>query len=360
MQYLEEIIYEACVDDELFAQLPSQLSSALSARSCSLFWQDSEKSAPVFIHSNYYSEDQLGQYFQNFSEHDLWIEAASAPERLNRAWLSSQAIDPERYASSIFFNEWIVPMGDDTFHALGASLQNLRGSGTIGLHRGKTQGDFQHSSRLQLDVMMPHLRRMLSIRSRLAAASRQAGIWREGFMHTPQPIIVADRALRIRLCNASADRLLAERSVLSEQHGLLWISPLLQKAGLGAVLNHASATVSPQAGACIARDDQDRVWKVDVLPLVSGTLAGCAMISIECVDSQLIAEKTIPRLIAMFALTNAEAHIAVCLSNGQSVNQIAIDRRASEHTIRSQIKAIMSKLNAHRQAEVTSIVSRLG
>lgn len=359
MQYLEEIIYEACVDDELFAQLPGQLSAAFSARSCSLFWQNSDAEAPIFTHSNYYSEDHLAQYFLHFSQHDLWIAAASTPDRLNRAWLSSQAIHPEEYASSIFFNEWISPMGDDTFHALGASLKNLHGHGTIGLHRGKTQGDFQYSSQLKLDAMMPHLRRMFSIRSRLATVSRHAGIWRDGFIHTPQPILVVDRALRVRVRNASAERLLAKRHVLSEQHGLLWISPLLQNAGLTPVLNRASATVSPQSGACVARDDQDRVWKVDVLPLVSGTLAGCAMIAIECVDPQMSAEKTVPRLIAMFALTNAEAHIAVCLSNGQSVEQVAFDRRSSEHTIRSQIRAIMSKLNVHRQAEVTSIVSRL-
>ena len=101
--------------------------------------------------------------------------------------------------------------GDDTFHALGATMLNARGSGTLGLHRGRGQGDFGADNCKQLDTVVIHLRRMLSMRSKLAAANREAGVWREGFLHTSLPTLVVDRTLRIRLRNANADLLLAER-----------------------------------------------------------------------------------------------------------------------------------------------------
>ena len=359
MRYLEETIYEAGMDDEAFEELPQKLASAFSARSCSLLWQDNESGIPLFTHSRYYSEEHLADYFSNFSEHDLWIAAASTPERLNLGWLSSQAIDSAEYASSVFFNEWIKPMGDDTFHALGATMLNARGSGTLGLHRGRGQGDFGADNCKQLDTVVIHLRRMLSMRSKLAAANREAGVWREGFLHTSLPTLVVDRTLRIRLRNANADLLLAERLEMTEQKGTLWISPILLRAGLGRILHEATRSVAPQADACFARDDRSRIWKVDVAPLVGSTLAGCAMLTIDCVDPALEVAKIAPHLVAMFALTNAEAHIAVRLANGASVEQIAVERGSSEQTVRTQIKAIMSKMNARRQSEVSAIVARL-
>jgi len=359
MRYLEETIYEAGMDDEIFAELPQKLASAFSARSCSLLWQDNESGIPLFTHSRYYSEEHLADYFSNFAQHDLWIAAASAPERLNLGWLSSQAIDSAEYASSVFFNEWIKPMGDDTFHALGATMLNTRGSGTLGLHRGRGQGDFEAYHCRQLDSVVIHLRRMLSLRSKLAAASREAGVWREGFLHTSLPTLVVDSTLRIRLRNANADLLLAERLAMTEQRGTLWISPILLRAGLGRILHEATKRAAPQADSCFARDERNRIWKVHVAPLVGSTLAGCAMLTIECVDPVLEVSKIVPHLVAMYALTNAEAQIAVHLANSASVEEIAFERGSSEQTVRTQIKAIMSKMNTRRQSEVSAIVTRL-
>jgi DNA-binding NarL/FixJ family response regulator len=61
----------------------------------------------------------------------------------------------------------------------------------------------------------------------------------------------------------------------------------------------------------------------------------------------------------MYALTNAEAQIAVHLANSASVEEIAFERGSSEQTVRTQIKAIMSKMNTRRQSEVSAIVTRL-
>ena len=219
MNYLEELIYEAGLDDELFSALPERLAARLGARSCSLLWTSSTSETPLFAHSHYYSEDQLSKYFNEFANHDLWIIAASSTQRLNQAWLSSQAIKPDEFASSIFFNEWIRPMGDDTFHALGASMQNAQGSGVIGLHRGKSQGDFRSSHQKALDAAVVHLRRMLSIRSRLNNAERQTRIWREGFVHTPLPTMVIDQSFRIGVRNAAAELLLADSRAITEKKG---------------------------------------------------------------------------------------------------------------------------------------------
>jgi DNA-binding CsgD family transcriptional regulator len=206
---------------------------------------------------------------------------------------------------------------------------------------------------------MVHLRRMLAIRSRLNFEEQQKGVWREGFLNTPIPTMIIDSNFRIRVRNANADLLFASNENVSDKSGVLFVSALLKQAGLIDILNAAMISTAPQAGACFAHDEANRIWKAEVLPLVDGSLAGCAMLNIECIAPHVDAERVAPHLMALFGLTNAEAQIAVSLANGQSVDQIALERRSSSQTVRSQVKAIMSKLNAHRQSEVASIVNRL-
>ena len=104
LQYIEDVIYSAALDDENLNAIPGILCDAFSARSCSLLWK-SDLGNNIFLHSDYYSEDNLQDYFQNFADYDLWIAEASAPQRLNQAWLSSQAIEHDRFAS---YRDWEI------------------------------------------------------------------------------------------------------------------------------------------------------------------------------------------------------------------------------------------------------------
>lgn len=60
-----------------------------------------------------------------------------------------------------------------------------------------------------------------------------------------------------------------------------------------------------------------------------------------------------------FSLTTAEAEIALKLGAGETLANIAASRRTSIHTVRDQAKAIMSKCNARRQAELVLIIGKL-
>ena len=65
------------------------------------------------------------------------------------------------------------------------------------------------------------------------------------------------------------------------------------------------------------------------------------------------------RLRNLFALTAAEAGLAVALSHGASLREIAAARAVRESTVRSQMKSIAAKMHCRRQAEITAIVARL-
>lgn len=60
-----------------------------------------------------------------------------------------------------------------------------------------------------------------------------------------------------------------------------------------------------------------------------------------------------------FGLTAAEAELAAALGHGSSVAEHAAARGISVHTARCQLRAVLSKVGARRQAEVVAIVTAL-
>lgn len=61
----------------------------------------------------------------------------------------------------------------------------------------------------------------------------------------------------------------------------------------------------------------------------------------------------------LFGLSKAEASIAVRISYGESLNEIASARGAAVGTIRVQVKGIARKMGVHRQVEIAIFVTSI-
>jgi DNA-binding CsgD family transcriptional regulator len=61
----------------------------------------------------------------------------------------------------------------------------------------------------------------------------------------------------------------------------------------------------------------------------------------------------------VFGLTKGEAHLANQLLCGQSLQEIADESGVSIGTVRSQAKAVLTKTDTHRQAELVALLTRL-
>lgn len=60
-----------------------------------------------------------------------------------------------------------------------------------------------------------------------------------------------------------------------------------------------------------------------------------------------------------YGLTAAEARVAVRLSQGDSVEEIAAGSQVSLGTVRNQLKQVFAKTDTHRQAQVVQLVLSL-
>ena len=67
----------------------------------------------------------------------------------------------------------------------------------------------------------------------------------------------------------------------------------------------------------------------------------------------------LPRLKALYGLTDAEAAVVLLLTDGLSIADVAERRGVSQATIRAQFRAVADKMNCRRQAEVTATAARV-
>ena len=57
-----EQIYQAMVDDEAFAELPTLLAQSIGARSCVIHWRDAREQAEILSHSHYFADAHMLDY----------------------------------------------------------------------------------------------------------------------------------------------------------------------------------------------------------------------------------------------------------------------------------------------------------
>jgi DNA-binding CsgD family transcriptional regulator len=58
----------------------------------------------------------------------------------------------------------------------------------------------------------------------------------------------------------------------------------------------------------------------------------------------------------LFSLTEAEAHLAVALCDGKTLEEISVERGTTVNTVRSQLKSVFGKTGASRQADLVSLI----
>lgn len=92
--------------------------------------------------------------------------------------------------------------------------------------------------------------------------------------------------------------------------------------------------------------------------LMANPLADCQAIVV-LVDPDQRRPPEVAILRTIFKLTNAEARLAAHLASGESIEAAAAKLAISPLTARTQLKAIFTKTNTHRQSELVGLLCRL-
>jgi hypothetical protein len=305
-------LYEALFDDEAFATLPERIAQAFGARSAIFGWQFDKVDAAFLAHSLHFSRESVAVYLRDFALVDEWSTAHIRHPIPNRALDLDQLAGPGTWQNGIVYNEWLRPMGDDTVHCIGIYVENSRGRGSLVMHRGKTQKPFEQATIDRLTANARDVRRMLSIRARLAAADRTHTLL-HGFAEAAGPTLLVDRDGTLRNGNQAGEELLRAGQLLQLANGRVRaavpVAPRLDRA-----IAAACARADPTAELVLLHPPGTRPVPMTAAPV---TLRGRALAML-LLDQPARTPSVAPFLAERFGLTASEADIAQRVAEGQS------------------------------------------
>lgn len=350
-----EEIYDAATDDAAFDRLAARLADAVGARSAVLHWGHGPAHVAEVSYSGYFSGEQMALYDEEFLNDDLWGEALEglAP---NRVWDVEALVPDSAYEGSRIYNEWIRPMGDDTFRCLGGIVQHGDTIGHVGLHRGRTQPSFDDRQRALVQDSVGHIGRMFDIRRKLDRASGQGKSLRATLDLVDHAVFLLTAQGTLLEGNRAAEAMLRRQDALMLRHRHIAARHVQDDAALQAALRAAGDRQSTQATACLLQRVGGLPLAVSVAAIWSGDQRQIVLI---VTDPQAGDPGLAARVRALYGLTRAEAEVVVGLSEGKPLEQVSEERGVALATVRTQMKTIYLKMDCSRQSELVARVARL-
>ncbi|HEV8015717.1 MAG TPA: LuxR C-terminal-related transcriptional regulator [Stellaceae bacterium] len=175
--------------------------------------------------------------------------------------------------------------------------------------------------------------------------------------------LVADQNGQLRFANAAAEEILAENDGLSRRDNRIQAARSFETNSLLAALRDVAAAgrAEKRDGALlIARPSGKRPYAIVVMPLPSGfgdAKATRALIFVS--DLAHRNSELAPRLSQLFGLSKAEARVAAGIAEGRRLTEIAQEFDVRMPTVRTQLRAVLKKVGATRQADLVRIVLAL-
>ncbi len=210
--------------------------------------------------------------------------------------------------------------------------------------------------------LLPHIRQTVHVQQTLARADALGATLTEMLDHSGMGIVQLDARGRIAAANDRARDVLRSGDGLFDEGGSLFARKPEEQARLQALVARAlppfgakgaggSTSVSRSDGQPplvlhvhpVGPQETDfQVWPVAALVLVVDPANGTAINPAVAADA--------------FGLTRMEGRVAVLLTQGMSVHQIAVATGRKESTIRSHVKHMFAKHRLSRQAELVRLV----
>jgi DNA-binding CsgD family transcriptional regulator len=375
---LTEQIYDAATGGTPWAAVGSGLASVLHARSASLMAGDLRGGSVELLAHNNIPHEAVAAYGARYRHVDLWTSRAAtqvAPGGMPRVFISGHLVPESEFLRSEFWNDFGRHHG--LRYVIGTVLPlGAAGSMPIGLHRPAGAAPFAEEEKRLLEAVLPHLRRALQLRHRLAGMpAAEAGPGIAALDALANGVVVTDAEGRVALANLAAEMMAARADAfrLAQAGGRETAGTLFQpchRAEAEALLRlvRATALFGDAGGAMrLSRADGAPALAVLVMPLparlaeapltLGGRVPGRALVLLR--ELGLAAAPRAAVLRDLFGLTAAEAEVARALAGGASKAAVAAQRGIAETTVRTQVRAVLAKTGAANLRDLERMLAGL-
>jgi DNA-binding CsgD family transcriptional regulator len=260
---------------------------------------------------------------------------------------------------SEIYNDLIVPATGGVVHCMSTPLAVADGRGFLSLMRTQRAGGFADADEALVAQLAPHLRQMLTLRTKLQASGRRA-LYAEEALDTIAFAVLRCRCDgRITYANAPA------REILDQGDGLratayLECTSRTANAALQTRLRAVVRGVVAEGALLVERPSGRGGYRVIVVPFATSHRSSGDEALVFVHDPESQATGLLQRAAELFGLSPAEADLAVGLAQGETVQEVADRRQVRISTVRSQLQSALAKTGAARQTDLIRAVLALG
>lgn len=274
--------------------------------------------------------------------------------------------DSRHVARSEFYQDFLIPEG--LRHTMGSSVRSHHGNEyVLGLMRGSDRKVFCDQDEAKLKRLIPHLGRALLLKDEIQFQQRRAEASMQAMEATSMAVIGLNAAGQVLHSNRCAERLLREARVVRLRHGILACADSTLDSRLNDALKQCRQSPAPISLLLVDRQRPQDRYSLTLMrsaaggsTLVPGEWSG-AYRGLLCLISPLNQWRmaTAKQLMTLFGLSPAEASLARAVASGQTLECYGQDADLAMSTVRTQLRAVLSKTNVSRQAELVQLIGRL-
>jgi DNA-binding CsgD family transcriptional regulator len=349
---LIDAIYGAAADHTGWPAVLQRLADAFGAGEASLSavsesavpWLVAPRTDPAFLAS-------YGAYYHPLNL--FWQRSSRLP--VGTVATDAMVLPRETLQNSEFYNDWSRPQG--YLSVMGATLLVEDGWRVEFVVPGKREFGPEHLKLYQ--AIAPHLTRAVQLAQRLGRTGMERAVAGDALDRFSQALLVVDCKSRVLFANRAADALFGNG--LSLHEGVLRVGVNGEAAELQRIIRGCTEGEPLGAGGHIAisRGLNRPALSLLVIPTRSqppwlAAQRPCAMIFI--VDPETSTAPDTLYLQRQFRLTPAEATLTRELIRGDGIEAAADRIGIAPATARAQLRSVLAKTGARRQAELVRLV----
>jgi DNA-binding CsgD family transcriptional regulator len=265
---------------------------------------------------------------------------------INTVDVSDEMLPFDAYQKSAFYQEFGTP--NHVAHSIWCNVSaGEDDTGLLSVCRRHSTGPFTQSETGVIRMLVPHLRRAVRMRGRLA--EWQTAIAIQGALAPAH--LVLDERLRVRDASAGAEAFLRISGMMSLRNGSLSIAAEYREL--------VGSLVRGKRHSATLRDDSGRPQPVRAIPLPASASPGGGRLTVLVFASPGSGEWS-RRLAADFGLTPAEIRLTCALLENDSLARAAEPLGISINTAKTQLASIFRRTGVRSQKELAQLAARLG
>jgi DNA-binding CsgD family transcriptional regulator len=360
---LLDLIYDAATDDALWTQALIRIADLTGSLGGMIIGIDNRTHAVPVIHNARMSDDSHRVYRERHFVNPWWHYMHTCPS--GKAVQSEDIVPLEDLKRTDFFNEVLRPQGmAHNFMVPLSTKPDLQ----IGFNicRSESQGRLSEDGVRLFNALYPHLRRSLLLGFRLDGYRELQSAAFRVLDRLSTGIVLLDARARPVFMNAAATGMSRPGGAFRTSPGGIAISSLPHALKLERLVQRALAG-APLGVMTIPHPADGRLLSVLVSPLRSRDLdrfrdAGMrdAAILLQVTDPLAVSEVPPDWLREAYGLTRAEAKVALGVSVGCAIPQLAIQLGLSANTVKTHLRRVFIKAGISRQSELALLVASLG